>query len=220
MSICKRVQTCFARRNKSSHCLKSAYEYDLVNETANKTAKCVHWNWNWNVLSNELSLNEDFCGGRHVKQGTADTHKSIHFKGFTFANCNEKRTVCARTHTKNDGKILIRMEEKQNICGKVVTKTTKKQWLENSFVNCRSCWKCVGKWRQTRKKNGQINEKHCTVHWLIKNGKISRLRAVSLLWNCGLIEKYITGYNRHQIRVIDDLHSLHFVVHHHDDWSV
>lgn len=66
-----------------------------------------------------------------------------------------------------------------------------------------------------------INEKHCTVHWLINEKNWERARgmeaerreAVSLLCTFVLIEKCITVHNRHQIRVIDDddLHSLHFV---------
>lgn len=72
------------------------------------------------------------------------------------------------------------------------------------------CRKTGGTINSNNKKT-EINEKHITVHWLMKKKK----RAVSLLCTCGLIEKYITAHNRHQIRVIDDLHSLHFVVHHH-----
>lgn len=33
------------------------------------------------------------CSGQHVKHETADTHKSIHFKGFTFANCSQNNSL-------------------------------------------------------------------------------------------------------------------------------
>lgn len=90
------------------------------------------------------------CGGQHVKHETADTHKSIHFKGFTFANCSQNNSLKKRWE--NADLNARRKKTKHLWESNKTTVTEKKQRLKNSFINCRSCWKCDAKWRQNRKK--------------------------------------------------------------------
>ena len=114
---------------------------------------------------NELQrLNEDLCGGRLVKQGTADTHKSIHFKGFACLRIATKTTA-----SENDGKIGgFECMERQNICGKVAKRRTEKKQRHTKFI-CelstllKMCRKTGGTINSNNKKT-ELNEKHSTVH--------------------------------------------------------